>query len=60
MRSRSKTPFINPQVAAAELLRFGTGVDVEAPEEVRAALAEWGHALVAAYGVRPAARLAGR
>ncbi|HEX3425717.1 MAG TPA: YafY family protein [Acidimicrobiales bacterium] len=52
--------FTNQQVAAAELVRFGAGIEVEAPDEVREALAEWGEALVATYGVRPTARLAGR
>lgn len=43
-------PFPNPEVAAAELVRFGRRIDVVGPAEVRTALARLGEELVAAYG----------
>jgi len=42
--------FPNPDVAAAELVRFGRRIEVVGPPEVRAALARLGEELVAAYG----------
>jgi predicted DNA-binding transcriptional regulator YafY len=41
--------FPTPEVAAAELVRFGRRIDVVGPPEVRAALARLGEELVAAY-----------
>ena len=46
---RYAASFPNPNVAAAELVRFGSRVKVESPDEVRAALAAWGAELVATY-----------
>jgi len=48
--------FPNPDVAAAELARFGRRVAVEGPDEVREALAALGEELVAAYRLTPGGR----
>ena len=42
--------FPSPQVAAAELVRFGRRIEVTSPLEVRAAMAHLGADLVAVYG----------
>ena len=47
---RYQATFPNAGVAAAELVRFGRHLEVTAPDDVRAALARWGHDLVATYG----------
>jgi predicted DNA-binding transcriptional regulator YafY len=47
---RYAATFPNPGIAAAELVRFGRRVEVDGPDEVRAALARLGEELVATYG----------
>jgi predicted DNA-binding transcriptional regulator YafY len=42
--------FPNAAIAAAELVRFGRRIEVQGPDEVRAALARLGEELVALYG----------
>jgi predicted DNA-binding transcriptional regulator YafY len=42
--------FPSPEIAAAELVRFGRQIEVTSPPEVRAAMARLGADLVAVYG----------
>jgi hypothetical protein len=49
-RAPRAATFPSPEVAAAELVRFGRRIEVTGPPEVRAAMARLGAELVAIYG----------